>query len=149
MNSLNHVNLNFVSGVFQNFDVYFWLLLKVERVLSPRRFWRENFFSSKFYFLLSIWIYRLLASRISENISHSYTFSNSILWCWWLHHRFCKCYFNIDFIVASPPMYIYNRNSRVGNQIAIAKWSLLILFLKFLLEFCRLFHCFFSVLLPI
>ena len=75
--SLEHLNvllrIFFASGVFQNFDVHFWPLLKAEKVLAPKQFWRENFFSSKFYFLSSIWIYKLSASRITENSSHCYT----------------------------------------------------------------------------
>jgi hypothetical protein len=55
---LKHLNvllrIFFVSGVFQNFDVDFWPLLKAEKVLAPKQFWREIFFSSKFYFISSI-----------------------------------------------------------------------------------------------
>ena len=78
--SLEHLNvllrIFFVSGVFQNYEVDFWPLLKVEKVLAPKQFWRENFFSSKFYFLSSIRIYKLSASRIpsfKEKVVHCYT----------------------------------------------------------------------------
>ena len=56
--SLEHLNILlrifFVTGVFQNFDVDFWPLLKAEKVLAPKQFWRDKKFSSKFYFLSSI-----------------------------------------------------------------------------------------------
>ena len=56
--SLEHFNvllrIFFVSGVFQHFDVDFWPLLKAEKVLAPKQFWRKIFFSLKFYFLSSI-----------------------------------------------------------------------------------------------
>ena len=75
--SLEHLNvllrIFFVSGVFQNFDVDFWPLLKAEKVLAPRQIWRKKIFFSKFYFLSSIWIYKLSASRITKNSSHCYT----------------------------------------------------------------------------
>ena len=81
--SLEHLNvllcIFFVSGVFQNFNVDFWPLLKVEKVLAPKQFWRKKNFSSKFYFLSSIWIYKLSASRITENSSHCYTLSINVL----------------------------------------------------------------------
>ena len=67
------MHIFFVSSVFQRFHVDFWLLLKAKKVLPPSRFWQENCFSLKFYFLSSIWIYKLLASRITENRSHCYT----------------------------------------------------------------------------
>ena len=77
--SLEHLNvllrIFFVSGVFQNFDVDFWPLLKEEKVLAPKQFCRKKNFSSKFYFLSSILIYKLSASRITENSSHCYTLS--------------------------------------------------------------------------
>ena len=53
----------FVSGVFQDFDVDFWPLLKAEKVLPTKQFWRKLFFL-KILFLSSISIYKLLASRI-------------------------------------------------------------------------------------
>ena len=75
--SLEHLNvllrIFFDLGVFQNFNVDFWPLLKAEKVLALKQFWRKKFFSSKFYFLSSIWIYKLSASRITENTSHCYT----------------------------------------------------------------------------
>ena len=75
--SLEHLNvllrIFFVSGVFQNFHVDFWPLLKAEKVVPPKQFWWKKFFSLKFYFLSSIWIYKLSASRITENSSHCYT----------------------------------------------------------------------------
>jgi hypothetical protein len=40
----------YVSGVFKNFDVDFWPLLKVEKVLPPKQFWREIFFLHNFIF---------------------------------------------------------------------------------------------------
>ena len=42
----------FVSGVFQNFDVDFWPLLKAEKVLAPKQFWREkkNFLKNFIFF---------------------------------------------------------------------------------------------------
>jgi hypothetical protein len=41
----------FVSGVFQNFDVDFWPLIKAEKVLHPKQFWqKKNFFKN---FILS------------------------------------------------------------------------------------------------
>jgi hypothetical protein len=40
----------FVSGVFQNFDVDFWPLLKTEEVLAPKQFWREKKFLQNFLF---------------------------------------------------------------------------------------------------
>ena len=52
--SLEHLNvllrIFFASGVFQNFDVDFWPLLKAEKVLAPKQFWRENFFLKIFIF---------------------------------------------------------------------------------------------------
>ena len=52
--SLEHLNvllrIFFVSGVFQNFDVDFWPLLKAEKVLAPKQFWRKNFFLQNFIF---------------------------------------------------------------------------------------------------
>ena len=57
----------FVSGVFQKFYVDFWPLLKAEKVLPPKQFWQK-----KKYFLSFIWIYKLSASRITENSSHCY-----------------------------------------------------------------------------
>ena len=55
---LEHLNvlwrIFFVSSVFT----------KGGKVQFKIRFWRENNFSLKFYFLLSIWIYKLLFSRI-------------------------------------------------------------------------------------
>ena len=81
--SLEHLNvllrIFFVSGVFQNFYVDFWALLKVEKVLALKQFWRKIFFSPKFYFLSSIWIYKLSASRITENSSHCYTLILTLL----------------------------------------------------------------------
>ena len=65
----------FVSGVFQNFDADFWPLLKAEKVLAPKQFWWNKNFSSKFYFLSSIWTYKLSASWITENSSHCYPLS--------------------------------------------------------------------------
>ena len=66
--NLEHLNvllrIFFVSGVFQNFDVDFWPLLKAEKVLAPKQFWRGKKSYSKFYFLSSIWIYKLSVSRI-------------------------------------------------------------------------------------
>jgi hypothetical protein len=54
---LEHLNvllrIFFVLGVFQNFDVDFWPLLKAEKVLPPT-FTGKKKFSSKFYFLSSI-----------------------------------------------------------------------------------------------
>ena len=65
--SLEHLyvllRIFFVSGVFKNFDVDFLPLLKAKKVLAPKQFWRKIFFSSKFHFLSSIWIYKLSASR--------------------------------------------------------------------------------------
>ena len=55
----------------------FGLYKKAEKVLPPSSFWRVNFFSSKFYVLSSIWIYKLLASRITENSSNCYTLNIS------------------------------------------------------------------------
>jgi hypothetical protein len=55
---MEHLNvllrIFFVSGVFQNFDVDFWPLLKAEKVLARKQFWRKKIISSKFYFLSSI-----------------------------------------------------------------------------------------------
>ena len=52
--SLEHLNvllcIFFVSGVFQNFAVDFWSLLKAEKVLAPKQFWRKIFFSFKILF---------------------------------------------------------------------------------------------------
>ena len=52
--SLEHVNvllrIFFVSGVFQNFDVDFWPLLKAEKELAPKQFWRKFFFLQNFIF---------------------------------------------------------------------------------------------------
>jgi hypothetical protein len=51
---LEHLNvllrIFFVPGVFQNFDVDFWPLLKAEKVLAPKQFWREIFFLQNFIF---------------------------------------------------------------------------------------------------
>ena len=45
---LEHLNfllhIFFVSGVFQNFDVDFWPLLKAEKVLAPKQFWQKKIF---------------------------------------------------------------------------------------------------------
>ena len=75
--SLEHLKvllcIFFVSGVFQNFDVDFWPLLKAKKVLALKQFCRKKNVSSKFYFLSSIRIYKLSASRITENSSHCYT----------------------------------------------------------------------------
>jgi hypothetical protein len=55
LEQLNVLLRNFFdSGVFQNFDVDFWPLLKAEKVLAPKQFWWKKIFSSKFYFLSSI-----------------------------------------------------------------------------------------------
>ena len=44
---MEHLNvllrIFFVSGVFQNFDVDFWPLLKAEKVLAPKQFFLQNF----------------------------------------------------------------------------------------------------------
>jgi hypothetical protein len=52
--SLEHLNVSlrifFVSGVFQNFYVDFWPLLKAEKVLAPKQFWREKNFLQNFIF---------------------------------------------------------------------------------------------------
>ena len=52
--SLEHLNvllhIFFVLGVFKNFDGDFWPLLKAEKVLAPKQFWRGKKISSKFYF---------------------------------------------------------------------------------------------------
>ena len=80
--SLEHLNvllrIFFVSGVFQNFDVDYWPLLKAEKVLARKQFWRKFFFLSKFSFLLSIWIYKLSASRITQNSSHCYILNHNL-----------------------------------------------------------------------
>ena len=81
----HHVNLNFFfknnksleylnvllrvffgSGVFQTFEVDFWLLLKAQKVLPPKRYWREkrNFFKISFSILHRYESYKLKASRI-------------------------------------------------------------------------------------
>ena len=56
--SLEHFNvllrIFFAKDVFQNFDVDFWLLLKAEKVLPPKRFLREKKFSFNFFSLSSI-----------------------------------------------------------------------------------------------
>ena len=70
--------MHLFSGVFQNFDVDFWPLLKAEKVLAPEQFWRKKTFSSKFSFLSSIRIYKLSASRITENSSHCYTLTYNV-----------------------------------------------------------------------
>ena len=52
--SLEHLNvlwrIFFVSGVFQNFDLNFWPLLKAEKVLAPKQFWRKKNFLQNFIF---------------------------------------------------------------------------------------------------
>ena len=52
--SLEHLNLLlrifFVSGVFQNFDVYFWPLLKAEKLLPRSNFTGFLFFSFNIIF---------------------------------------------------------------------------------------------------
>ena len=42
-------------------------------MLAPKQISRKKEFSSKFYFLSSIWIFKLSASRITKNSSHCYT----------------------------------------------------------------------------
>ena len=41
----------FVSGVFLNFDVDFWPLLKAEKVLAPKQFWPKKFLQNFIFFL--------------------------------------------------------------------------------------------------
>ena len=52
--SLDYLNvllcIFFVSGVFFNFDVDFWPLLKTEKVLPPKQFWRGKKFLQNFIF---------------------------------------------------------------------------------------------------
>ena len=52
--SLEHLKvllrIFFYSGVFQNFDVEFWPLLKAEKVLAPKQFWRKKKFLQNFLF---------------------------------------------------------------------------------------------------
>ena len=78
-----HLNLLwrifFTSGVFQNFEVDFWPLLKAEKVRSRSRFWRENFFSLKFYFLSSIWTYKLLFSRIPSVLRKKWSIVTALI----------------------------------------------------------------------
>ena len=56
-----HLNLLwrifFTSGVFENFEVDFWPLLKEKKGRSRSRFWREKIFSLKFFFLLNFIFY--------------------------------------------------------------------------------------------
>ena len=59
----------FVLGVFKNLDVHFFTLLKAEKVRSSS----SSFFSSNFFFISLIWIYKLLLSWINQNTSHCYT----------------------------------------------------------------------------
>ena len=52
--SFEHLNvllcILFVPGVFQNFDVDFWSLLKAEKVLALKQFWRNFFFFNFIFF---------------------------------------------------------------------------------------------------
>ena len=52
--------------------VWFLAFTKGGKGASSKQFWRKFFFSSKFYFQSSIWIYKLSASGITENSSHCY-----------------------------------------------------------------------------
>ena len=92
----------FVSGFFQNFDVDFWSLLKAEKVLPPSRFWQKIFLSSKFNFLSSIWIHKLLASRITQNISHCYTLINVFFKKFICIYLFTFSIFFFEFIFKLP-----------------------------------------------
>ena len=65
----------FVSGVFQNFEVNFWPLLKAEKVRPPNRIWRKNLFLQNFIFYHPYERCKLLASRITQNSVHCYTLS--------------------------------------------------------------------------
>jgi len=51
---LEHLNvllrIFFVTGVFQNVDVAFWPLLKAEKVLAPKQFWRRKIFLQNLIF---------------------------------------------------------------------------------------------------
>ena len=53
--SLEHLNvllrIFFVSGVFLNWDVDFWPLLKAKKVLAPKQFWKKKNFLQNFIFL--------------------------------------------------------------------------------------------------
>ena len=73
--SLEHLNvllrIFFVSGVFQNLMSIFGLYKRLKSA-CPKAILAEKNFSSKFYFLSSIWIFKLSASRITENSSHCY-----------------------------------------------------------------------------
>jgi hypothetical protein len=40
----------FVSDIFKNFDVDIWPLLKAEKVLHPKQFWRGKNFLQNFIF---------------------------------------------------------------------------------------------------
>ena len=44
------VRIFFVSGIFFNFDVNFWPLIKAEKVIAPKQFWREKNFLKNFIF---------------------------------------------------------------------------------------------------
>ena len=75
--SLEYLNvllrIFFVRCVFQKFYVDFCFFTKGGKSDCPlKQFWRKKKVSSKFYYLSSIWIYKLSASRITENSTYCY-----------------------------------------------------------------------------
>ena len=78
----------FCFRCFQNFDVDFWPLLYLAEKVDPlKQFWQIKFFSLQFYFLSSIWIYKLSASRITENSSHCYPLTLNLFALLFCIHR--------------------------------------------------------------
>ena len=92
------------------FCVDFLLLLKTENSLTRSRFWRENI-SQKILFFSSIWIYKLLFSRIAENSYHCYTLNK--ICSTYVHFFLCK------FIFGKKRWTIYRDRVGVVLQIQI------------------------------
>ena len=79
----------FVSGVFENFDVHFWTLLKAKKARSWSSFWQEF---KRFHFISLIWIDKLLLCWINQNTSHCYTLTYMYIVYILFYLKYAKCY---------------------------------------------------------